>query len=174
MTKRANHAWTSFLVLKAETAADLMTPNPLSIRADASVKEAVAFLIDKGISGAPVIDLAGRPVGVLSQFDLLVHDREKTEYVVPDPEYNDANPALHRHLRENFQIEKVDRTCVRDVMTPLLFTAAPDTPAGTVIDDMLGRKIHRLFVVDENGLLVGVISALDVLRRLRYMEPAAV
>jgi CBS domain-containing protein len=68
----------------------------------------------------------------------------------------------------------VDRTCVRDVMTPLVFTAALVTPAGTVIDDILGRKIHRLFVVDENGLLVGVISALDVIRRLRYMEPAVV
>jgi CBS domain-containing protein len=174
MSKRPNHEWTSFLVLKAETATDLMTPNPLSIRADASVKEAVAFLVDKGISGAPVIDAAGRPVGVLSQFDLLVHDREKAEYVVPDPEYIDANPALHRRLRENFQIEKVDRTRVRDVMTPLVFTVAPDTPAGTVVEDMLGRKIHRLFVVDENGLLVGVISALDVLRFLRYMEPAVV
>jgi CBS domain-containing protein len=174
MNKRPKHEWTSFLVLKAETAEDLMTPNPLSIRADATVREAVAFLIDKGISGAPVIDEAGRPVGVLTQFDLLVHDREKTEYVVPDPEYVDANPAMHKRLRENFQIEKVDRTRVRDVMTPLVFTAAPDTPAGTVIEDMLSRKVHRLFVVDDNGLLVGVISALDVLRRLRFMEPAAV
>ncbi|HEY1858975.1 MAG TPA: CBS domain-containing protein [Gemmataceae bacterium] len=172
MDKRPNHEWTSLLVLKAETAADLMTPDPLSIRADASVQEAVAFLIDKGISGAPVIDVADRPVGVLSQFDLLVHDREKTKYVVPDSEYTDANPALYRHLRENFQIEKVDRTRVRDVMTPLVFTAAPDTPAGTVVEDMQSRKIHRLFVVDGNGLLVGVISALDVLRFLRYMEPA--
>jgi CBS domain-containing protein len=111
-------------------------------------------------------------VGVVSQFDLLVHDREKTEHV--DPEYVDANPAMHRRLRENFQIEKVDRTRVRDVMTPLVFTVSPDAPAGTVVEDMLGRKVHRLFVVDNNGLLVGVISALDILRFLRYMEPAAV
>ena len=50
------------LTLMAETAADLMTPNPVSIRADASLKEAVAFLVDKHISGVPVIDEAGRPV----------------------------------------------------------------------------------------------------------------
>ena len=174
MNKRPKHEWTSFLVLKAETAEDLMTPNPLSIRADATMREAVAFLIDKGISGAPVIDEAGRPVGVLTQFDLLVHDREKTEYVVPDPEYVDANPAMHKRLRENFQIEKVDRTRVRDVMTPFVFTVAADALAGTVVDDLLGRKIHRLFVVDNHGVLIGVISALEVLRHLRYMEPAAV
>jgi predicted transcriptional regulator len=32
---------------------------------------------------------------------------------------------------------------------------------------MLNWKVHRLFVVDRDGVLVGVISALDVLRRLR-------
>jgi predicted transcriptional regulator len=59
MKKRPDHEWTSCLVLRAETAADLMTSNPLSIRVDATIREAVAFLVDKGISGAPVIDSAG-------------------------------------------------------------------------------------------------------------------
>src|SRR5262245_45057673 len=74
------------LTFGAETAADLMTPNPVSIAADATVKEAAAFLADKGFSAAPVIDRAGRPVGVLSQSDLVVHQREKAEYVPPVPE----------------------------------------------------------------------------------------
>src|SRR5262249_2802727 len=67
------------LALRAETAADLMTPDPVSIGADATIKEAVAFLTDKGFSAAPVIDRAGRPVGVLSRSDVLVHDRETVE-----------------------------------------------------------------------------------------------
>src|SRR5438132_13949757 len=54
------------LRLHAATAADLMMPDPVSIRADASLKEAIALLIDRGFSGAPVIDEAGRPIGVLS------------------------------------------------------------------------------------------------------------
>jgi len=60
------------LVLWADTAADLLTPNPLSISQNATVKEAVAFLTDKGFSAAPVIDEAGRPVGVLSRADIVV------------------------------------------------------------------------------------------------------
>jgi CBS domain-containing protein len=47
------------LTLDVETARELMTPNPVSIREYATVKEAVALLIDKGISAAPVIDRAG-------------------------------------------------------------------------------------------------------------------
>jgi CBS domain-containing protein len=73
------------LILCAETAADLMVPNPVSIRAGATVKEAAAFLTDKGFSAAPVIDEAGRPVGVLSQSDIVVHDRECIPYVSGSP-----------------------------------------------------------------------------------------
>src|SRR5262249_21708562 len=58
------------LTLTAETAADLMTPNPVSIRDVATVREAVALLTDKGFSAAPVIDQAGRPIGVLSRADI--------------------------------------------------------------------------------------------------------
>jgi CBS domain-containing protein len=52
-------------------AADVMTPNPKSISALASVREAADFLRKHGIHTAPVIDEAGRPVGVLSRTDLL-------------------------------------------------------------------------------------------------------
>jgi CBS domain-containing protein len=152
------------LTLQAATAADLMMPNPVSIRDIASVKEALALLTDKGFSGAPVIDKAGRPVGVLSRSDLLIHEREKVEYVEPGEYYEPVEPA--RKMPGGFQIENVDPTVVRDVMTPMVFSVAPETPAKTVINQMLGLKVHRLFVVDESGVLVGVISALDVLRHL--------
>jgi CBS domain-containing protein len=56
-----------------------MTPNPVSIREGATVREAVELLTGRGISGGPVIDEAGRPVGVLSRADILVHDREAVD-----------------------------------------------------------------------------------------------
>src|SRR5262249_40537955 len=131
----------------------------------ATFKEALALLTDKGISAAPVIDNAGRPVGVLSRTDLLVHEREKVEYVQPAEFYETAE--LAEKVPEGFQVERVDRTMVRDVMTPVVFSVAPETSAKSVVDQMLGLKVHRLFVVDESGVLVGVISVLDVLRQLR-------
>jgi len=48
----------------------------------------------------------------------------------------------------------------------VVFSVSPDTPAAKVIEDMVGLKVHRLFVVDDGGILVGVISALDVMRHL--------
>src|SRR5215471_9764672 len=120
------------LRLCANTAADLMTPDPLSIRAAATVREAVAFLTDKGFSAAPVIDKAGRPVGVLSRADIIVYDRERVEYVEPVPEYYEKGTEVAstgETLGDVFQVEKADAVRVRDIMTPVVFSVAPDTPA---------------------------------------------
>jgi predicted transcriptional regulator len=152
------------MILRAKTAAELMSPNPLSLRDSATLREAVAFLIDRGVSGAPVIDAAGRPVGVLTQTDVLIHDRESVEHVAP-PEHDSGAP-LSRKAWAAFQIEKVDTTVVSDLMTPAVFSVALDAPAVSVITELRELNVHRLFVVDENGVLVGVISALDILRHL--------
>jgi CBS domain-containing protein len=150
--------------LRAATAGELMTPDPVSVRDTASVREAVAFLVDKGISGAPVIDEAGRPVGVLTQTDILIHDREEVEHLAP-PEHESGAPLPRRYWDE-FQVERVDGTRVADVMTPAVFAAALHAPATRVIEQMRELNVHRLFVVDAAGVLVGVITALDVLRHL--------
>jgi CBS domain-containing protein len=157
------------LVLDAASASDLMAPNPVSIAADVTVKEAAAFLTNKGFSAAPVIDEDGRPVGVLSQSDILIHDREKVEYVSAGHDYY-ARAELGRRsakaLPTSFEVVDVDRTQVRDIMTPIVFAVTPETPAHKVIEDMLAHKIHRLFVVGADSILVGIISTVDVLRHL--------
>lgn len=158
------------LVLWAETAEELMSPNPVSLRADATIHEAVAFLSDKGFSAAPVIDESGRPVGVLSRSDIVVHDRERMrQHAVPEYfSLTDLRTEWGERL-SGFQVESVDPYRVADLMTQAVFSVRTDTPVHEVIEQMLMLKVHRLFVVDRGGTLVGVISALDVLRRL---EPA--
>jgi CBS domain-containing protein len=154
------------MVLAATTAEDLMTPNPISIQANATVQEAVVLMTDRGYSAAPVIDDAGRPIGVLSRTDILVHSREHGRHA---PLFDSADwDAAHAHRpKEGFSVEVVDSTQVRDIMTPVVFTVMLDTPARQVVEQMLSLKVHHLFVVDEDRALVGVISSLDVLRRMR-------
>jgi CBS domain-containing protein len=116
------------LCLRAETAADLMTPNPVSLRADVSLHEAVALLIDRGYSAAPVIDAAGHPVGVLSRTDVLIHDRECVEHPLPLASYYTAELLTDddQALGEEFSVERVASTRVRDVMTPTVFAVGPE------------------------------------------------
>ena len=66
--------------LHAETAADLMVSNPLSIRDEASVLDAIVFFTEKGFNAAPVIDASGRPVGVVSRSDVLIHERTNAQW----------------------------------------------------------------------------------------------
>src|SRR5947209_122626 len=84
------------LLLLAKTAADLMTPNPVSIRDTATVAEAVALLTAKGISGAPVIDEAGRPIGVVSRADIIVYDRERLGPGVSETDFGRASALASR------------------------------------------------------------------------------
>jgi CBS domain-containing protein len=156
------------LVLHALSAEDLMTSAPISLGRCASIREAAAFLMDKGISAAPVIDDAGRPIGVISRSDIVRHAREVVTHVPAAREYFEEPElaAAERFVCEGFQVEVTDNSPVCEIMTPVVFSVAPSTSASNVIEEMLARKVHRLFVVDDAGVLVGVISALDVLRKL--------
>jgi len=156
------------LVLHSRTAADLMTANPLSLHEDSSLREALTFLVDRNISGAAVIDDAGRPVGVLTQSDILVHDREEVETLTA-PEIDYGTPLPHSWW-ESFQIERVDTTPIRDLMTPAVFCVRLDASAVSVVEQMRDLNVHRLFVIDEDGVLVGVVTAMDVLRHLDVLH----
>jgi CBS domain-containing protein len=143
---------TERLTLRAQVAADLMTANPVSISETATFREALVLLQERGIRAAPVIDEAGHPVGVLSDTDLLIHTRHVLDQ---------SSAGLQAESGA-----RVENALVRDLMTPAVFSVTPDTPAERVIDEMLSLKVHRLFVIEADGILVGVISSLDVLRHL--------
>ncbi len=142
------------LALHARTAAELMTPDPKSVRGDATVAEAAAFLASRGFSAAPVIDDAGRPVGVVSRTDLLIRQARSAAHAARPTGAGGPRPAP-------------EAVAVRDVMTPVVFCVHPDEPAADVVRKMLALSVRRLFVVDDAGVLVGVVSAFDVLRGLR-------
>ena len=129
------------LVLRAETARDLMTAGPVSLAEAATMAEAMTFLTDRGFGAAVVIDDAGHPLGVVTKTDILVHAKQ--------------HPAVGD-----------DSATVADVMTPAVFSVREDTSAESVVEQMLALNVHHLFVVDDAGVVVGVISPLDIVRQL--------
>jgi CBS domain-containing protein len=159
---------TGRLVLRGVTAFDLMSSCPVSLHENATLREALTFFVDRNLSGAAVIDDSGRPVGVLSQSDILIHDREKIEsQAVTEEEYG---TPLSRSWWERFHLERRDATPVRDLMTPAVFCVRFDMPSCHVVAQMRDLNVHRLFVTDGSGVLVGVVTAMDVVRRLEAEE----
>jgi predicted transcriptional regulator len=67
--------------MRTLTANDVMNTEVLTVRVDLTVRELAAFLTEKQISGAPVVDLDGRLVGVVSVTDVAESDAERPDLV---------------------------------------------------------------------------------------------
>lgn len=130
------------LTLLADTAADLMTAGPVSLPHTATVTDAAEFFTARGFGAAAVTDPAGRPVGVVTRSDLLIHVCGRTAGL-------DSNP-----------------TPVESVMTPTVFSVAANTPARSVVTQLVALNVNHLFVTDAAGVLVGIITPKDVMRKL--------
>jgi CBS domain-containing protein len=154
------------MALHARTAGELMTANPLSIRQAATVGEAACSLTSRGISAVPVIDEPGRPVGVVSRSDLLNHRAHGDLHLLDAP--NEGPPPSAAGGCDGApQAGRPGHPSVGDVMTPGVFCVRPETAAGKVVEKTLALRVRHLFVVDQGGVLVGIISAFDVLRNRR-------
>jgi CBS domain-containing protein len=157
------------LALTPCSVCELMTDNPLSIPATATVREAVKFLTDHEFSAAPVINEAGHPVGVLSRTDLVNRLMRADHLRSLEEDWFECGNlvslktiASGEYLAKNMEYITVD-----EIMTPTVICIAPHDSLEIAIEQMLNHEIHRLFVVDSNGVLVGVLSSFDILRHLK-------
>jgi CBS domain-containing protein len=134
------------------TVRDVMTTSVVMVRKDASFKEMAAMLRSRRISAFPVVDDAGRVIGVVSEGDLLVKEAVNAE--------GTSLIAALRHLRED---DKVAGITAGDLMTWPAITIGPDAPVEEAARLMYDRRVKRLPVVNAAGRLLGIISRVDVL-----------
>jgi CBS domain-containing protein len=153
-------------------ARDLMTRPVHALSASASIPEAAELLLAWRVSGAPVIDRHGRPIGVFSLKDLARHVRDRAGGAIPDFE-----PTLERRAppRSRWPWELLEGAVVSDLMTYGMITAFPESPLKDVIHSMITLGIHRVIVMGEDGKMQGILTSMDVLRWLedQFREAAA-
>ena len=134
------------------TVKDIMTTRVISVRKDASFKDMAAMLRSSRISAFPVIDDAGRVIGVVSAGDLLVK-----EAVLAG---GTSLLAALRHIRED---DKAAGVTAADLMTAPAVTIGPDASVADAARLMYDRRVKRLPVVTAAGRLMGIVSRVDVL-----------
>ena len=142
----------------ALTAAMLMTSPVRSVAADAHLREVHAQLVALRISSMPVIDADGKGLGVVSYTDLLRIGR--------------MQPAS---LGGVLTID-LPREPVKQHMHVGLITVTTDTPIARVAAMLVEHRIHRVYVEESGGKVVGVLSIEDLLpavRSLRIDSPIA-
>jgi CBS domain-containing protein len=134
---------------------DLMTTQVVTVGPATPFKEIVARLAEHRVSAAPVVDEAGRVLGVVSEADLLL----KEEF--PDP---DQDIPLFWTKRRRLEREKAAGSTARDLMTVALVSISPDATVAEAARRMHRAQIKRLPVIGEGGRLVGIISRGDLLK----------
>ena len=132
------------------TARDLMTLNPATLTARASIAEAWDLMRELEIRHVPVVD-GGALVGMLSDRDL-------------------ARVDVARLLMAGGAVglEEELRTAVVKVMSGDVISVEPDTELGEVVDLLIESKVGALPVVEpDTRAVVGIVSYIDVLRALQ-------
>lgn len=165
------------------TAVDIMSKVVLTVPLSCSLSGLAMILHENGISGAPVVDDDGELVGVVSQSDLVEHGMKTIGklHVIPPAERNEEpadeedyhSPAYFAHmdetdaraLKDKFIEEDYGDTQVCDIYTPYMITAGPDATLATLASLMVGKKVHRILIVQDRRV-VGIVTSLDVMKTL--------
>ena len=146
--------------------ADILTWGVVSVLPDDPLERAVALMLGHRVSGLPVIDEAGKLVGILTEGDLLRRVELGTQ--VERPRWLEflAGPG---QLAEEFTRSHGRK--VSELMSERVVTVSPDEPLSEAVDLMTRFRINRVPVVD-GGRVVGIVSRADILRALaRQMRP---
>lgn len=141
-------------------ASDIMTSNPVSIRPDSSVMEAVRLMLQRRFSGLPVTDQTGAVVGIVTEGDLLRRAETGTQRRRPRWIEFMIGPGRLASEYAHACGHKVD-----EVMTRSVLTIPEDMPLDQIVTMMEQHRIKRLPVV-RNGKLVGIVSRANLLRAL--------
>jgi CBS domain-containing protein len=139
---------------------DLMTREVVSIAPECSVEEAVRLMLDKHLSGLPVIDSQGKLAGIVTEGDFLRRGEVGTlrhrprwlEFILGQGRL--ADEYTHTHGRR-----------IAEIMTWPVVAVADDAPLASAVDLMERHRIKRLPVVCQERV-VGIVSRADLMRAL--------
>jgi CBS domain-containing protein len=150
-------------------AADVMTPSVITVAPGDSVKDVARLLLQKQISGAPVVDSRGAVVGVVSERDLMRRAEIDTE---EKRSWWGRMWAGHERIARDYV--RTHARSVADVMSSPAITASADMPLREVATLMERKGIKRIPIVDE-GRLVGIVSRANLLRAFvaHYAAPTS-
>ena len=138
---------------KHRMVSDLMTHSVHRVHADTPFKEIAKMLADHDITAVPVVDADDRPLGVVSEADLL-----RREAALPD-----AAGLLAILDIPPLEPGKAPTTADGLMSAPVV-VARPDWTVVQAARIMDHHGVKRLPVVDDTGRLVGIVSRSDLLR----------
>jgi CBS domain-containing protein len=136
---------------------EIMTKDPVCIDGGTTARELARVLEESEISGVPVTDVQGRIIGVVSRTDLMNRCVEGPFGAGPGMALTSLADGLGGTVADE------EMGVVEDFMNPDPITAPPDEPISAIAARMVRDHVHRIVIVDDENLVIGVVTTLDVL-----------
>lgn len=143
-------------------ASDVMNRQVVTIRPEASLRQAALLLVTYGFNAVPVVNEAGELIGMLGIRDLLTA-----------PQNSASAPRVSAQMSAVEKLEIWEHTQVRQVMSDQVITIHEDLPLMQALALMSNLGIHPLPVVRDKQL-VGLVSRKDTLQGVLDFTPAEI
>lgn len=147
-------------------ARDVMVSPVISVGENETVHDVAKLLIAKRISAVPVVDRAGKVIGIVTEADLL--HRVETGAEQPASwwlSFISGDRALAEAYVKSHAVK------VRDVMTRDVTIATPDTPIVEIANLFEEQHIKRVPIVSKGGDLVGIVSRANIIQAVATTRP---
>jgi len=150
---------TGLTIRKHLTVRDIMHRDVVSCTPDESLKDVANKFYRYRVSGMPVVDSDGKPIGMISERHLI-------QAALPDYETLIQNLAMAPDA-EPFDelLRHEDEIRVKDIMTTKVYSTTEDTPIVEVAAQMLFRNIRRIPVV-QNDKVIGIVLRRDIVSKV--------
>jgi CBS-domain-containing membrane protein len=151
-------------------ASDIMVTDVIAVKPESDVPEVAALLLTNHISAVPVVDDAGRLVGMISEGDLIRRGEAETGHERPWW----LKLLMGREILAAEFLREHSRR-VGDLMTRQVVSAEPDTPVAEIATLLERHRIKRVPIV-QNGKVIGIVSRANLIQALatfrrRALEP---
>jgi CBS-domain-containing membrane protein len=135
------------------TVSDVMTHTVVAVGRDTPFRDIVQLMEEWKVSALPVLEGEGLVVGVVSEADLL-----------PKEEFRDTDPDRFAQRERLDDLARAGALSASELMSAPAITVHADTPLAQAARLMAQRKVKRLPVVNDEGMLEGVVSRADLLK----------
>ncbi len=140
--------------MKELKAGEVMTQPVVTVSPDTTVSEIARILVERHISGVPVVNNDGAILGIVSEADLLLKEMTVDDLV---------SPSRFRRTQAEEETRRYRGRDARDIMSGEPITATEETTVRQLAVLMTRRGINRVPIV-RNGKIAGLVTRNDVLK----------
>lgn len=133
---------------------DIMTANVAAVGGDATLKQVAELMVDRGVSGVPVVDAEGRVLGVVSEADIVIKAASHPER---------AGVFWRLFAPETLDIQRLQAATAAEAMSAPAVTVEAGQSVAEAARIMVDAGVKRLPVVAD-GKLAGIVSRADIVR----------